>query len=64
MDNARALFERALTAAPTDEALKLWDRFLAFEYEHGTLSAALAVQARASICATPVAVSKWMRLHI
>lgn len=44
MDNARALFERALTAATPEGAPKLWDRFLAFEYEHGSLAAALAVQ--------------------
>lgn len=45
MDNARALFERALTAATPGGAPRLWDRFLAFEYEHGSLPAALAVQA-------------------
>lgn len=37
--NARALFERALTDAPPEAASKLWDAFLQFEYEVGTLAA-------------------------
>ena len=44
MDNARALFERALTAATPGGGPRLWDRFLAFEHEHGSLAAALAIQ--------------------
>ncbi len=44
MDNARALFERALTAATPEGAPRLWDAFLAFEHEHGSLDAVLAVQ--------------------
>lgn len=44
MDNARALFERALNATSAAAAPKLWDAFLAFEYRHGKLPAALAIQ--------------------
>lgn len=56
MDNARALFERALIATPAPAAAKLWDAFLAFEYRHGKLPAALAIQVhlqmllRQSVC--------------
>ena len=46
MDNARALFERALNATSAAAAPKLWDAFLAFEYRHGKLPAALAIQVR------------------
>lgn len=49
MDNARALFERALTAATPAGAPRLWDRFLAFEHEHGSLAAALAIQVIAHV---------------
>ena len=56
MDNARALFERALTAATAEGAPQLWDRFLAFEYEHGSLPAALAVQ-------VPKPVIQFIRTH-
>lgn len=37
--NARALFERALTDTPPDTAPQLWDAFLRFEYEVGTMAA-------------------------
>jgi cleavage stimulation factor subunit 3 len=44
--NARALFERALTATAPAEAVPLWDAYLAFEQEVGTLQAARAVETR------------------
>lgn len=49
MDNARALFERALTAATPEGAPRLWNRFLGFEHEHGSLPAALAIQVPACV---------------
>jgi cleavage stimulation factor subunit 3 len=44
--NARALFERALTATPTASAAPLWDAYLRFEHQVGTLAAAAAVEQR------------------
>lgn len=46
LSNARALFERALTDAPSEAALNLWDAFLRFEYEVGTTEAIKAVEQR------------------
>ena len=44
--NARVLFERALPEVPPEKAASLWDRFLRFEADHGTLAAQLTVQQR------------------
>lgn len=35
--NTRALFERALNATAPEAAAELWDAYLAFEYDVGTL---------------------------
>ncbi|PRW58683.1 Suf-domain-containing [Chlorella sorokiniana] len=44
--NTRALFERALNATAPEAATELWDAYLAFEYDVGTLQAAAAVEQR------------------
>ena len=45
-DNARVLFERALPEIPAEKGGPLWDHFLRFEADHGTLAAQLTVQQR------------------
>jgi hypothetical protein len=50
--NTRALFERALTATAPEAAHKLWDAYLAFEYDVGSLAAAAAVEQRRQEAAT------------
>ncbi|EFN59172.1 hypothetical protein CHLNCDRAFT_138056 [Chlorella variabilis] len=49
--NTRALFERALTAAAPQAAAQLWDAYVAFEYDVGSLAAAAAVEARRAAAA-------------
>jgi hypothetical protein len=44
--NTRALFERAVAAAAPADAAPLWDAYLAFEYDVGSLAAAAAVEQR------------------
>ena len=44
--NTRALFERALGATAPADAAPLWDAYLAFEYDVGSLAAATAVEQR------------------
>lgn len=46
--NTRTLYERALTATAPEVARPLWDAYLAFEYDVGTLAAAAAVEQRRS----------------
>ncbi|PSC73688.1 Suf-domain-containing [Micractinium conductrix] len=50
--NTRALFERALTATAPEAAPPLWDAYVQFEYDVGTLAAAAAVEARRVEAAT------------
>ena len=45
-DNARVLYERALPEIAPDKAASLWNHFLRFEADHGTLAAQLTVQQR------------------
>ncbi|KAI3433457.1 hypothetical protein D9Q98_003270 [Chlorella vulgaris] len=44
--NTRALFERAVAATAAESAAPLWDAYVAFEYDVGTLAAAAAVEQR------------------
>ena len=47
LTNARALFERALSAGPAlQAAAKLWDAYVRFEFEHGDRAGVAAVEAR------------------
>ena len=42
--NTRALFERALNATAPEAAAELWDAYLAFEYDVGTLQVCSSVE--------------------
>lgn len=44
--NARSLFERALTACNPEESGLLWEGYIAFEAECGTLSTVMALESR------------------
>jgi hypothetical protein len=46
-NNARALFERALTEEPNRRSAALWERYLALEFEVGDLHSALRLEKRA-----------------
>lgn len=44
--DARALFERAIANFPPDKARPLWERWARYEYQYGTLDAALKLEKR------------------
>lgn len=47
IDNARALYERVLTEDTNRKSTKLWEHYLAFEFEMGDLQTALRLEKRA-----------------
>lgn len=47
VDNTRALYERVLTEDKNRKSTKLWEHYLAFEFEMGDLQAALRLEKRA-----------------
>ncbi|TDL17626.1 Suf-domain-containing protein [Rickenella mellea] len=47
-NNARALFERAVTNFTPDKARPLWDRWARYEYQYGSLEAAQKLEKRMS----------------
>lgn len=47
IDNARALYERVLTEETNRKSTKLWEHYLAFEFEMGDLQTALRLEKRA-----------------
>jgi len=47
INNARALFERALTEEPNRRSAALWERYLALEFDQGDLQSALRLEKRA-----------------
>lgn len=44
--DARALFERAVGTFPADKARLLWERWARYEYQYGSLEAALKLEKR------------------
>lgn len=47
VDNTRALYERVLTEETNRKSTKLWEHYLAFEFEMGDLQTALRLEKRA-----------------